>query len=328
MKKIAVTIGDPSGIGPEIVLKALVQNPQIYENCVPIVFGHAAILEAQKRISSIDVHIRQLDDIATLPEVSENHIVCYSENKLKELPETGTINARSGALSFEYIRMAIEQANLGQIDAVATAPINKEALKLAGVPFGDHTAMFSKLTNSSKTMTLFVTGNLRIFFLTRHIAFREISSALSEKQIVSALHNCHHYLKQIGIKEPRLAVAALNPHGGEHGLFGDEEQNIISPAVQKSQAEGLSVTGPVPADSVFQLCKEGYYDGVLSLYHDQGHIAAKTLDFYGTVSLTMGLPFLRTSVDHGTALEIAGQNKANPTSMTKAIEAAIHYMWP
>ncbi len=174
-------------------------------------------------------------------------------------------------------------------------------------------------------MTLFMVRALRIFFLTRHISFRQIPDALDQKSILSALPLCELYLRQLGVDAPRLAVAALNPHGGEDGLFGREEIEVLIPAVERARASGCNVHGPVPADSVFHQCLAGKYDGVLSLYHDQGHIAAKTLDFHGTVSLSMGLEFLRTSVDHGTAFDIAGQGVADARGMVAAVMAAARY---
>ncbi len=327
MKKIAVTLGDPSGIGPEIILKALTMFPKLYADAVPVVFGHSAILKQQAEQLNIPVFVEDVSNLDALPALSTERILCYSDTVLKTIPAPGQINAHSGRLSFDYIRASIEQASAKRMDAVCTAPINKEALKLAAVPYLDHTAMFTRLTASEQTMTLFVTQNLRIFFLTRHLAFKDIAAHLDKELIVKALQNCSVYLKQIGIPDPKIALAALNPHGGEHGLFGNEEEDILHPAVLQAQKSDLNVSGPVPADAVFHQSKEGRYDAVLSLYHDQGHIAAKTLDFYRTVSLTMGLPFLRTSVDHGTAMDIAGKNIADATSMVEALKAAVKYAW-
>ncbi len=211
--------------------------------------------------------------------------------------------------------------------AIVTAPINKEALRMAKVPYLDHTEMLTSLTKSTNTMTLFVTGSLRVFFYSRHIPLKDVAAALDTKKLGDAITNSCRYLEQIGIKNPTLAVAALNPHGGEQGMFGEEEIQILTPAIEKAHSQGMRVSGPIPADSVFHLAKEGAYNAVLSLYHDQGHIATKTLDFHRTVSLTMGLPFLRTSVDHGTAFDIAGMGKASEISMVEAIRAVTLYAW-
>lgn len=322
-KRIAVTMGDPAGIGPEIVLKALSLHPQIYQGCQPIVFGDPQILKDQMRICHLDseLHILTAPDQAVAGEPGVIDVYAVSN----QTSRSGAIH--SGLLAYQYIEKAIHSALDGNVSAIATAPINKEALRAASVPYLDHTEILEKRTGSAQTMTLFITGNLRIFFYTRHIAFRDIVKALNKDMLVRTLMNSHAHLQTIGINEPKLALAALNPHGGEHSMFGDEEERILRPAVEAAGRKGLEVEGPIPADSVFHLAIEGKYDGVLSLYHDQGHIAAKTYDFYRTISLTMGLPFLRTSVDHGTAEEIAGRNKANETSMVEAILAAERYGW-
>ena len=326
-KKIAVTIGDPAGIGPEIVLKALTQYPEIYETSIPLVFGHRAIMEKYSALMKMDVEIVQVYEINDTEKPNQNKIVCYETTRLDEFPEIGNISGLAGKLAFQYIKNAIIACQRADVDAIATAPINKEAMKLGRVPYLDHTEILTKLTDSKDTMTLFITKNMRVFFYSRHITFKEISAALDKDKLVLMAEKCIDYLKKIRVKNPKLAIAALNPHGGEHGMFGDEEINIIIPAVEAAQAKGLRVDGPIPADSVFHLAKEGYFDGVLSLYHDQGHIAAKTYDFYNTISLTMGLPFLRTSVDHGTAMDMAGKNIANEISMVEAIKAAALYAW-
>ena len=224
-----------------------------------------------------------------------------------------------------YLERAVEAALAGQITGLVTAPLNKESLQAAGCRFVDHTEMLRARAARHEPMTMFMAKTLRIFFLTRHIPFAQVPKAITGEAIVKALPLSALYLRQLGIERPRLAVAALNPHGGEQGLFGREETDVIAPAIQQARAAGVDVCGPVPADAVFHQCLAGRYDGVLSLYHDQGHIAAKTLDFHGTVSLTMGLQFLRTSVDHGTAFDIAGQGIADARAMVAAIETAAKY---
>jgi 4-hydroxythreonine-4-phosphate dehydrogenase len=326
-KKIAVTIGDPSGIGPEIVIKSLNKYPKIYNHCTPIVFGDIAILNHHAEVLEIETKFEQIDDLDSTIKPSPEQIYTYSAHKNKEVPKFGSVNPTAGKYAFQYIEAAIRAAQANEIDAIATAPINKEALRIAGVPYLDHTEILTQLTNSTNTMTLFMAGTLRVFFYSRHIAFKDISAALDKGKLVDTLSLCHTYLEQIGIKSPKIALAALNPHGGEQGMFGREEIEVLEPAVNHAREEGINVEGPVSADSVFHLGIEGVYDGILSLYHDQGHIAAKTYDFYKTVSLTMGLPFLRTSVDHGTAMEMAGKNRANETSMFEAILAAAKYAW-
>ena len=327
-KIIGITVGDPAGIGPEIVLKALLQHPEIYEICTPVVFAPPIVLKEYLKLLALPGSLITITDLEKVPQrLFEGDIVVFNTPLVEPLPAPGEISAAGGEMSFKAITAAIGQALEKKISAIATAPINKQSLKATQVPFLDHTAIFANFTDSQNTMTLFVTGNLRIFFYSRHIPFKQIVRALDQDKLFTTIQTCHHYLKQMGFTHPHLAVAALNPHAGEDGLFGTEEMDIITPAIERARAHNLRVTGPIPADSVFHLAHRGRYDAVLSLYHDQGHIAAKTLDFFRTISLTLGLPFLRTSVDHGTAFEIAGKGVASETSMVEAIKAAARYCW-
>ena len=322
----ALTMGDPCGIGPEVIVKALTRNQDLYEICDPVVVGQRSILESTAESLNIKTAVSDhMTETAVRPAVDQ--IVCLDTGLLPLQPETGKITAYGGQHAFAAVKKAIEETLNKRFLAVVTAPINKESLRQAKVPYLDHTEMFTRMTGSSNTMTLFVTGPLRVFFYSRHIPLKDVAAALNPEALDSAIANSCRYLEQIGIAGPRLAVAALNPHGGERGMFGEEEIILLVPAVKRARAAGLKVSGPVPADSVFHLAKEGTYDGVLSLYHDQGHIATKTLDFHRTVSLTMGLPFLRTSVDHGTAFDIAGKGEASEISMVEAIRAAAKYAW-
>ena len=213
----------------------------------------------------------------------------------------------------------------GKVDALSTTPINKEALKAAKVPYIGHTEILADLTKSAEPLTMFQTHELRVFFLTRHLSLLDACKAVTRDRVLRHIRRCSEALGCLGISEPRLAVAGLNPHGGEHGLFGHEEDAEIAPAVEAARREGYRVDGPKPADSVFYFALKGAWDAVLSLYHDQGHIATKMVDFERTISLTLGLPFLRTSVDHGTAFDIAGTGKASATSMIEAIRLAALY---
>jgi 4-hydroxythreonine-4-phosphate dehydrogenase len=213
----------------------------------------------------------------------------------------------------------------GEIDAIATAPIHKESLRAAGIPYIGHTEIFAGLTQTEDPLTMFETRGMRVFFLTRHVSLRQACDMVTEERLLTYITRCCQALKDLGAAGGILAVAGLNPHGGEHGLFGNEETDIIAPAVRKAQSAGWPAEGPFGADSVFHWALQGRFAGVLSLYHDQGHIAAKTLDFERTVAVTLGLPFLRTSVDHGTAMDIAGQGIASDISMAEAIKVAAAY---
>ncbi|MEW6755067.1 MAG: 4-hydroxythreonine-4-phosphate dehydrogenase PdxA [Candidatus Latescibacterota bacterium] len=320
---IGVTVGDPAGIGPEIVVRALDQAETSAAVRAVVFADRIALEQATEALhAQVELHaIRSPAEGYFVPGVID-----YVEVPALTGPVPwGRISAEGGRAGFAYLEAAARAALAGEVLGLATAPLNKGSLQAAGVPYIDHTAALAALAGRREPMTLFVVRTLRIFFLTRHIAFRQIPDAITRQGILQALPLCRLYLRQLGIEEPTMAVAGLNPHSGEQGLFGREEVEVIAPAVQEAQARGWPVVGPVPADSVFARCLEGRFDGVLSLYHDQGHIAAKTLDFHGTVSLTMGLEFLRTSVDHGTAFDIAGQGKADARAMQAAIRAAAKY---
>ena len=320
---IGLTVGDPAGIGPEIVIKALCE-PEIYQRVRPLVFADRAVLAQTLEMLKVEMEL----NAAPTPDEGKYVPGCvdYCDVGVLSGPiEYGKISADGGRAGYGYLERGIEAALAGQVAGLATAPLNKESLQAAKVPFIDHTAVLKARAARRVPMTLFVAKTLRVFFLTRHISFREIADAITREGILEYLPLCDLYLRQLGIEEPTVALAALNPHGGEQGLFGREEMEVIGPAMEEAKARGWRVAGPVPADSVFNQCLEGKYDGVLALYHDQGHIAAKTLDFHGTVSLTMGLEFLRTSVDHGTAFDIAGKGIADARGMTVAIRAAGQY---
>lgn len=323
---IGITLGDPAGIGPEIVVKALMDG-DLYGICRPLVFGDRAVLEGALDLVGYGCRIHAVED--PMEGEYEAGTVDIVECGVIDGPiQPGVLQAEAGVAAYAYVSRAVDWALEGRVVGMCTAPINKEALRMAEVPYLDHTAMLGAQVGTEEMMTLFVVGGLRIFFLTRHISFREVPDRITAEGIVHALRRCDRYLRPLGIPHPRIAVAALNPHGGEGGLFGREEVTIIAPGVEEARRSGLQVFGPVPADAVFHQAKEGRYDGVLSLYHDQGHIAAKTLDFHRTVSLTMGLPFLRTSVDHGTAFDIAGKGIADAVGMKEAIRMAARYAWP
>lgn len=321
---VGLTVGDPAGIGPEIVIKAL-QNDASYAAIKPVVYADAAILKQTLDMLHLDWELNAV----TQPSEGrfEKGCVDFVDCGVLNGPIAyGKISAEGGRAGYGYLNKAIDDALAGDVVGLATAPLNKESLQAAKVPHIDHTAVLKDRAAHRVPMTLFVVKALKIFFLTRHLSFREIADAITREGILEYLPLCDLYLRQLGVDDPLLAVAALNPHGGEQGLFGREEMDVIQPAVAEAQLSGLKVRGPVPADSVFHQALEGRYDGVLSLYHDQGHIASKTVDFHGTVSFTMGLKFLRTSVDHGTAFDIAGQNIADARGMVEAIKAAGKYV--
>lgn len=321
---VGIPIGDPAGIGPEIVLRSL-KNRELYEICRPLVIGNIDILN---RIEEMIKTGLKLNAVAE-PEKGKFSYGVVDVISLDVFDagslEYGKVQASAGRSAFEFIVKAVELAQAGSIHAIATAPINKEAIKAAAIDFIGHTEMLAELTNTDDPLTMFQVRNLRVFFLTRHVSLKEACSLVTKERLFNYIVKCERALKSLGLERRLIAVAGLNPHNGEHGLFGNEEETDIEPAILEARQKGINVVGPVPADSVFYQALKGKYDAVLSLYHDQGHIAAKTVDFEKTISLTIEMPFLRTSVDHGTAFDIAGKGVASSVSMEEAIRMAAEY---
>ncbi|HUV04442.1 MAG TPA: 4-hydroxythreonine-4-phosphate dehydrogenase PdxA [Armatimonadota bacterium] len=319
---IAVTIGDPAGIGPEVVLGAL-RSREIYDRAVPVVIGSLEVLRRcarQARIEGIELvqidgpeHARGIHGAAEVIDVPFPGL---------ESLQPGKVQAVGGRAADAFIRKACELALARRIDAITTAPISKESLRAAGIPEIGHTELLAKYLNSPEPLTIFITENMRIFFLSRHLSLRQALDYITEDGVLAAIRRVNAAMKGLGFRRPRIALAALNPHASDGGQFGNEEAAVLSPAISRAQGEGIEVAGPVGADSVFHQALEGRFDCVIALYHDQGHIAAKTRDFFRTVTATLGLRVLRTSVDHGTAFDIAWQGKASSVSMEAAILAA------
>lgn len=322
---ILITMGDPAGIGPEIALKSL-KEPSIYKICKPIIIGDLNTLQetAETLKESIAFQpITSIDVVQGIPGVIEVFDLKNVDNTQVKI---GLVSAAAGKASLDYIYHAVEATKSQQADAIVTAPIHKKAIHLAGSSYIGHTEMIADLAHVQDPLTMFWVRGARIFFLTRHLSLSEAIKHVTQANIVNTTLKINYALTKIGIPNPRIAVAALNPHAGDQQLFGLEEAKEITPAINQLQATGINAKGPIAADSVFHQTVEGHFDAVLSLYHDQGHIAAKTLDFHGTISVTLGLPFIRTSVDHGTAHDIAGQNKANPQSLIEAIKVAANHV--
>ncbi|MBV4449795.1 4-hydroxythreonine-4-phosphate dehydrogenase PdxA [Clostridium tyrobutyricum] len=321
---IAITLGDPAGVGPEIVVKAL-KNKEIYYQCKPLVIGDYEVLRKALEItkSSLKLNVVSKPDegkytLGTIDYINLNNI---DISKL----EYGKVQAQCGQAAFDYLSYAIKLALDKKVTAIATTPLNKESFKAAGVPYIGHTEVLEKLTNTPDPLTMFEVRGLKVFFYSRHVPLRKACELITKEGIEKFIVRCEKALKVLGIEKPHMAIAGLNPHSGEHGLFGDEEVKYIFPAVRNLQERGVDINGPIGADSVFYQALNGKYDAVLSLYHDQGHIATKMVDFERTISLTNNMPFLRTSVDHGTAFDIAGTGKASDVSMVESILLAAKY---
>lgn len=321
---IAITIGDPAGIGPEITVKSL-KNKEIYDVCRPLVIGNRGVLRQAMKVTGTNLSIHEVSQPgAGKYEHGTMDLMTLDNIKMSEL-KMGEVQAMCGKASYEYIEYAVQLANEGKVDALATAPINKESLSAAGVPYIGHTEMLGGLTGIEDPLTMFEVNSMRIFFLTRHLSLREAIEQITAQRVHDYLVRCDEALRRLGVEAPNFAVAGLNPHSGEQGLFGSEEIDEIIPGIERAKQDGIDVVGPVPADSVFYHGLNGRYDAILSLYHDQGHIAAKMTDFEKTVSITNGLPFLRTSVDHGTAYDIANTGKASSVSMEECIKVSARY---
>ncbi|MFS0559345.1 4-hydroxythreonine-4-phosphate dehydrogenase PdxA [Terribacillus sp. 179-K 1B1 HS] len=321
---IAIPMGDPAGIGPEITMKSLAKQ-EIYDVCKPLVIGDTAVIK--KAIEIVDANL-EVNEVSAPSEgkyeLGTVDVINLDNIDIEKL-EYGQVSAQGGQGAFEYIKKSVELAMDGQVQALATTPINKESLKAAKVPYIGHTEMLEDLAGSDDPLTMFEVNGMRIFFLTRHLSLKDAIGQMTKERVQDYLIRCDKALQRLGVQTRRFAVAGLNPHSGEGGLFGWEEVEQIKPGIELAVKDGIDAVGPVPADSVFFQALNGKYDAVLSLYHDQGHIAAKMTDFHRTVSITNGLPFLRTSVDHGTAFDIAGKNIAESISMEECIKVAAQY---
>jgi 4-phospho-D-threonate 3-dehydrogenase / 4-phospho-D-erythronate 3-dehydrogenase len=322
---LAVTMGDPAGIGPEIAVRAMLA-PEVRECSRSFLIGDARVFQRALSVCGLSASLNRIAGPEALADRAGVIDVVHQDTADPDVLQMGKVQALGGEAAYAAIRASIDLAMAGRVAGVATTPINKESLKAAKIPFIGHTEMFAEHTGAREEMTMFTISGLKIFFLTRHLSLVEACRQITRERTLKGIENSMKALRQLGIETPHLAVAALNPHGGEDGLFGREEMDAIKPAIEAARARGMRVSGPVPADSVFHMARIGRYDAVLSLYHDQGHIAAKMMDFEKTVSVTLGLPILRTSVDHGTAFDIAGTGKASAVSMIEAIKVAAEYV--
>lgn len=317
--RVVLTTGDPAGIGPEIAIAAA-GDPRVRAATDLLVVGDIPHLRRIARLVDKPLPLRDVRS-GDAPTEDERVDVWHVPSCDPDL-QMGVASAAAGRAAFAYIEEGATLCGDGRGDVLVTAPINKYAFSLAGLGHEGHTELLARLTGAPWSLTLFLVENVRVLFLSRHISLRDAIDAVTTDGIVTALARFSTRAWQLGLEKPRIAVAALNPHAGEEGLFGTEEAERIVPAIRRAREAGLDVTGPIPADAVFAQAREGRYDVVLALYHDQAAVPCKAIDFHGTVSLTLGLPFLRFSVDHGTAFDIAGQGRANAANMTNAVLAA------
>ncbi|MCY9847918.1 D-threonate 4-phosphate dehydrogenase [Pectobacterium jejuense] len=321
-KIIAVTMGDPAGIGPEIIIKSLAEGELSGASAVVV-----GCVQTMQRILALNivpaVELKIIDKPADA--VFAPGVINMIDEPLED-PQAlkpGVVQSQAGDLAYRCIKKATELAMAGEVHAIATAPLNKEALHSAGHLYPGHTELLAKLTNSRDYAMVLYTDKLKVIHVSTHIALRKFLDTLNRDRVETVIDMADVFLKRVGFTHPRIAVAGVNPHAGENGLFGDEEITIVSPSVEAMKAKGIDVYGPCPPDTVYLQAYEGQYDMVVAMYHDQGHIPLKLLGFYDGVNITAGLPFIRTSADHGTAFDIAWTGKAKSESMAISIQLAM-----
>src|SRR6476620_2959155 len=320
LPRIGITMGDPAGIGPEVVLKAVAEE-EIRRICIPVIIGDAQLLAHTARTLDLQSGYDIIRTEETFPDQLSEPVIYHLDN-ISGFIEPGIESGAAGKAAGGYIEAAVELCAAGSIDAVATAPINKRALFLGGYSFPGHTEFFAHLTGAEEYAMAFVAGNLRIVLLSTHVPLSEAIRLVERDRIVRRVNLANRELQRWGIERPRVAVAALNPHGAEGGLFGVEEASEIMPAIDACRRDDINVQGPFSADTVFLRASRGEFDAVIACYHDQAMIPVKCLSFGEAVNVTLGLPFIRTSVDHGTAFDIAGKGLAEHSSMVAAIKLA------
>jgi 4-hydroxythreonine-4-phosphate dehydrogenase len=330
---IAITMGDAAGIGPEIIVKAL-ERKELHRHALPVVIGDGPTMEQALSIAKSPLKIRTISDFAgTQDDPATINVLDLKNIDLQNLRH-GRVDPMAGKAAVEYIQKAVALALEGRVAAIVTAPIHKEAINKAGFHYSGHTELLADLTGTRDYAMLLVHGPFRVSHVTTHTSLRRACELIKKDRVLTVVRLTQDILRKLGINHPRIGVAGLNPHSGEDGLFGDEEQKEIGPAVAEAREMGWDVDGPVPPDTVFSKLRGKLYDAVVAMYHDQGHIAVKLVGFsmkaggsewtqMSGVNVTLGLPIIRTSVDHGVAFGKAGEGRANPQSMVDAIKLAI-----
>jgi 4-hydroxythreonine-4-phosphate dehydrogenase len=313
-------MGDPAGIGPEIVAKAFAEE-DFRDGSRAFVVGDAGIMNRAARLLGLSLRVNAI----ARPEEAlfdPDAVDVLAESELPEDLPFGKLDARAGEAAYRYVERVTELANTGVVDAVATAPLNKEAMHLAGHEHPGHTEIFAGLTGTKDYAMMLVAEDLRVIHISTHVSLRQAIERVNPERELAVIRLAHNALCALGVEKPKVAVAGLNPHAGENGLFGTEDAEMIAPAVAAAVAEGIDATGPWPPDTVLMRARQGEFDVVVVQYHDQGHIPVKLMGFDTGVNVTVGLPFFRTSVDHGTAFDIAGTGKADHASMRAALDLA------
>lgn len=333
---IGITMGDPAGIGPEITRKVFARGT-IFDRCRPLVIGDASVMEqAEKFVGEDGLKIHAVSSPAeALYQRGTIDVLDLGAITPQQL-EVGQIRVASGEAAFQYVDKVIQLAMNGEVDATVTNAISKEAINMAGHHYAGHTEIYADKTGTKKYTMMLAWNNLRVVHVSTHVSLREACDRVKKERVLEVIRIADEACRQMGIKEPKIGVAGLNPHCGEHGMFGTEEIEEIIPAVEAAKQEGICADGPIPPDSIFSKARGGWYDIVVAMYHDQGHIPLKVLGFVYDqeaggwqavegVNITLGLPIIRTSVDHGTAFDQAGKGTANELSLENAIDYAIRF---
>jgi len=318
---LAITMGDAAGSGPEIITKALA-DPETNSVCRAIVIGDVATMEAALKIAGAPGEVKVIERLSEASFPKDTIEVIDLHNIQLDHLKRGQVDPMAGKAAFEYIKLGTTLTLSGECDAIVTSAINKEALNKAGYHYNGHTELLAELCGASSVAMMLVSGKLRVTHVSTHVSLYKAIKMVRPERILTVLRLTNDATRQIGIDKPRIAVAGLNPHSGEGGLFGDEESKYIMPAIEVARRDGLSVEGPLPADSVFLRTLEGQFDAAVAMYHDQGHIAVKMLGITQGVNVTLGLPIIRTSVDHGTVFGKAGKGTASSKSLVEAIKLA------
>ncbi len=318
---IAITMGDPAGIGPEIIAK-VIDSGELFPLCRPLVVGDAGVMRKLAEELRLSVTVRTIESIGQADPAPGKIDVLQTDLVDLAAHRWGRPDIASGKAVVAYIRRAVAAAMGGEAHAVVTAPINKEMMNAAGFHYAGHTELLAELTGASEFGMMFVGGGLRVMLATIHVALKDVPRHITTRSLLKTLRLAHRAMRFFGLDRPRIGVAALNPHAGEGRLFGSEEWDEILPAVIKAREEGIDASDPVPADTLFYKARNNYYDIVVAMYHDQGLAPLKMLAFGTAVNVTVGLPIIRTSVDHGTAYDIAGKGCADPASLLEAVRLA------
>lgn len=318
---IGITMGDATGAGPEIIVKAL-EDKGLYDVCRPLIIGDRAIMERAAGIVKIPLKFRSIANVAEAEFAYGTVDVIDLKNLPIDLP-FAKVDGRAGKAAFEYVAKGVELAIAKEIDAIATAPLNKEALNAGGYHYPGHTEILGELSHTKGYAMMLTGGPLRVIHVTTHVSLRQAAELIKKERVLRVIELADMAARQLGFAKPRIAVAGFNPHAGEGGLFGDEEIKEIIPAIEEAKSKGFDVTGPVPPDTVFyRAAIKNHFDIVVVMYHDQGHIPLKVLGFEEGVNVTVGLPFIRTSVDHGTVFGKAGKGTADSRSMSESLYLA------